>query len=144
MNSRHAPSAGDTRGPRNYLKKGEGNAASGSGINLDNFTTSQKNINNAILEYLHKQGYSRTSANLNDEITQHMNGQLQRSFSQDTQASIQQMGQAFNAGKRENFFVLWNRHLPIMLRQEDLISQKLEFYLQIYFSVYPAFMGTNN
>ena len=54
------------------------------------------------------------------------------------------MGQAFNAGKRENFFMLWNRHLPIMLRQEDLICQKLEFYLQIYFSVYPAFMGTAN
>ena len=73
-----------------------------------------------------------------------MNGQLQRSFSQDTQSSIQQMGQAFNAGKRENFFTLWNRHLPIMLRQEDLICQKLEFYLQIYFSVYPAFMGNQN
>ena len=73
-----------------------------------------------------------------------MSGQLQRSFSQDSQSSIQQMGQAFNAGKRENFFTLWNRHLPIMLRQEDLICQKLEFYLQIYFSVYPAFMGTAN
>jgi len=54
------------------------------------------------------------------------------------------MGQAFNSGKRENFFLLWSRHVPIMLRQEDLICQKLEFYLQIYFSVYPAFMGTNN
>ena len=51
------------------------------------------------------------------------------------------MGQAFNAGKRDNFFILWNRHVPIMLRQEDLLTQKLEFYLQIYFSVYPAFMG---
>ena len=89
VNSRHAPSAGENRGPRNYLKKGEGNGntgaggagGSGSGINLDNFTTSQKNINNAILEYLHKQGYERTSDNLNEEIGQHMSGQLQRSFS---------------------------------------------------------------
>ena len=51
------------------------------------------------------------------------------------------MGQAFNSGKREHFFMLWNRHVPILVRQEDIICQKLEFYLQIYFSVYPAFMS---
>ena len=56
---------------------------------MDNFTTSQKNINNAILEYLHKQGYERTSDQLNEDISQHMSGQLQRSFSQDSQSSIQ-------------------------------------------------------
>ena len=54
------------------------------------------------------------------------------------------MGQAFNAGKRENFFTLWNRTVSITLRQDDLLTQKLEFYLQIYFSVYPAFMGNAN
>ena len=54
------------------------------------------------------------------------------------------MGQAFNTGNRDNFFQLWNRYVPIMIRQEDLICQKLEFYLQIYFSVFPAFMGTNS
>ena len=58
---------------------------------------------------------------LNEEIGMHVSGQLQRSFSQDAASSIQQMGDAFNKGKRENFFVLWNRHVPIMLRQEDLI-----------------------
>ena len=144
MNSRHAPSAGQNRsGTRSQLAKG-GSGKSGSGINLDNFTTSQKNINNAILEYLHKQGYARTSDTMNEDINSHLTGQLQRSFSQDNSASIQQMGQAFNAGKRDNFFLLWNRNVPIMLRQEDLICQKLEFYLQIYFSVYPAFMGSSN
>ena len=54
------------------------------------------------------------------------------------------MGQAFNQGKRENFFTLWTRHVPMVLRQEDLICQKLEFYLHIYFTVYPAFMGGPN
>ena len=52
--NRHAPSAGEQRqGHRanNYLRKGNSQSNSG-GINLDNFTTSQKNINNAILEYL--------------------------------------------------------------------------------------------
>ena len=54
------------------------------------------------------------------------------------------MGMAFNAGKRENFFTLWNRHIPASLRTSDLLTKKLEFYLQIYFSVYPAFMSTAN
>ena len=49
VGNRHAPSAGAPRGAgRNSLTKGGNN---GNGINLDNFTTSQKNINNAILEY---------------------------------------------------------------------------------------------
>ena len=125
INNRHTPSAGANRGGNRPQLTGSGSG----GINLDNFTTSQKNINSAILEYLQKQGYSSTADVLNEDILQHTNGQLQRSFTQDSSQSIQQMGQAFNAGKRENFFTLWNRHVPIMLRQEDLISQKLEFYL---------------
>jgi hypothetical protein len=54
------------------------------------------------------------------------------------------MGTAFNSGKREAFFKLWNRFVPYALRQNDLICQKLEFYLHIYFSVYPSFMGGPN
>jgi hypothetical protein len=34
--------------------------------------------------------------------------------------------------------------VPYALRQNDLICQKLEFYLHIYFSVYPSFMGGPN
>ena len=84
VNNRHAPSAGEARNGRNILRNGEGAGL----VNLDNFTTSQRNINNAILEYLQKQGYNRTSDQLNEDISQHLNGQLQRSFSQDATASI--------------------------------------------------------
>ncbi len=51
------------------------------------------------------------------------------------------MGQAFNTGKREAFFNLWQRSVPITVRQTDLIALKLEFYLHIYFAVYPSFMS---
>jgi len=54
------------------------------------------------------------------------------------------MGTAYNQGNRSKFFQLWNRFVPYVLRQNDIICQKLEFYLQIYFSVYPAFLGTQN
>jgi hypothetical protein len=32
--------------------------------------------------------------------------------------------------------------MPVSLRQEDVICQKLEFYLRIYFAVYPSFMSS--
>jgi len=51
------------------------------------------------------------------------------------------MGQAFNTGRREAFFNLWNRSVPLNVRQNDLICLKLEFYLRIYFAVYPSFMA---
>ena len=51
------------------------------------------------------------------------------------------MGQAFNTGKREAFFNLWVRSVPLNVRQNDLICLKLEFYLRIYFAVYPSFMA---
>lgn len=54
------------------------------------------------------------------------------------------MGTAYNAGNRHSFFKLWNKFVPFVLRQNDLTCQKLEFYLQIYFTVYPAFMANNS
>ncbi len=45
--------------------------------------------------------------------------------------------QLLNSGKKNEFFKLWNRLIPnhIKLREEEL--QKFEFFVQIYFSVYP-------
>lgn len=45
---------------------------------------------------------------------------------------------SFNQGKREHFFISWNRFVPINLRQNDLMCQKLEFYLHIYFAIFPV------
>ena len=53
------------------------------------------------------------------------------------------MIQAFNNGKRENFFQLWNRLVPVASRQYDLICQKLEFYIHIFFAMFPAYLGAN-
>ena len=68
-------------------------------------------------------------------------GQMQKAFVQDDVTSIQYMGKAFHVGQREQFFMLWNRFVPMSLRSGDVISQKLEFYLRIYFAVYHSFMG---
>lgn len=47
------------------------------------------------------------------------------------------MIKAFTDGRRKDFFVLWEKFLPETLRNTDPVAQKLEFYLQIYFAVYP-------
>ena len=47
----------------------------------------------------------------------------------------------FHNGKRKKYFDLWNNSLPKALRDSDSVSQKLEFYLNIYFAVYPIKFG---
>ena len=42
----------------------------------------------------------------------------------------------FDRGEREAFLQSWSRYIPISMRQ-DHHSWKLEFYIQIYFLIYP-------
>jgi hypothetical protein len=56
----------------------------------------------------------------------------------DENTGINYMMQAFDLGKREHFFISWNRFMPLSLRQGDVICQKLEFYLHIYFAIFPV------
>jgi len=56
----------------------------------------------------------------------------------DEQTGLNYMLNAFQLGKREHFFVSWNRFVPLALRQNDLICQKLEFYIRIYFAIFPV------
>jgi hypothetical protein len=44
-------------------------------------------------------------------------------------------------GKRTDFFHLWNQCISEKIRNEDAVSQKLEFYLNIYFAIYPLKYG---
>ena len=45
---------------------------------------------------------------------------------------------AFDQGKREHFFITWDRFVPMAKRANDLKCQKLEFYIHIYFAIYPS------
>jgi hypothetical protein len=83
-------------------------------------------------------GFETTVQTMHEEMQENRQGS---GFVQDEQQAIQYMGQAFNTGKREAFFTLWHRSVPAHIRQNDLICMKLEFYLHIYFAVYPSFMA---
>ena len=45
--------------------------------------------------------------------------------------------QLFEDGHAEEFFIVWEQLLPAKIRNEDAVAQKLEFYLYIYFAIYP-------
>jgi len=43
---------------------------------------------------------------------------------------------AFDKGRRKKFFDLWTEHLDGNKADDDLTTQKLEFYLNVYFAIY--------
>ncbi|XP_039505635.1 lisH domain-containing protein ARMC9 isoform X2 [Pimephales promelas] len=44
---------------------------------------------------------------------------------------------SFNDGDYKVFSELWAKHIPAEIRDCDPVAQKLEFYLQIHFTIYP-------
>ncbi|KAI5609809.1 lisH domain-containing protein ARMC9 [Silurus asotus] len=62
-----------------------------------------------------------------------------RSFSEDLRtAPIQKdLLSSFDDGEMTVFFELWTEHVPAHVRDSDTTVQKLEFYLHIYFTIYP-------
>ena len=47
------------------------------------------------------------------------------------------MLQYFERGMFNEFFGMWEKHLPEKIRNSDSVAQKLEFYLNIFFAIYP-------
>lgn len=43
----------------------------------------------------------------------------------------------FDAGQHQMFWKLWEDHVPKDIRTKDYTCQRLEFYIQIHFAVYP-------
>lgn len=117
-------------------------AANQGRVNLDNFTTAQKNINSAVLEYLLKNGLMQTVDTMQDELFNSRQAGMQKNMLFDENTGISHMLNSFDLGKREHFFISWNRFVPLQLRAGDLKCQKLEFYIHIYFAVYPALPGS--
>ncbi|XP_066458915.1 lisH domain-containing protein ARMC9 isoform X2 [Eleutherodactylus coqui] len=44
---------------------------------------------------------------------------------------------AFEDGDTKTFFEQWNEHVPLEIRSNDPLAQKLEFYLHIHFAIFP-------
>lgn len=46
------------------------------------------------------------------------------------------MMSAFKTGKYDEFFQLWNRFIPVGIRENDMKAVKLDFYIHIYFTIF--------
>ena len=114
-----AGSPGLARGSSKGSLAGGLGAQSQPKLNLDHFTTAQKNINAAVLEYLLKNGMVRTVDTLQEELVSSKNQGMENMLF-DENTGISHMLNAFDLGKREHFFISWNRFVPIALRANDL------------------------
>lgn len=73
-----------------------------------------------MLEYLLKNGMVRTVDTLQEELVGAKNQGMQKNMLFDENTGISHMLNAFDLGKREHFFISWNRFVPITLRANDL------------------------
>lgn len=93
-----------------------------------------------VLEYLAHSGYDRAVLQLKAELRERREGKTPawRPIGKDMQEKVKEkMLRALDRGAREEVLKLWDNFVPPLIRRADKNAQKLEFYLNIYFAVYP-------
>ncbi|CAH1773074.1 unnamed protein product [Owenia fusiformis] len=104
-------------------------------------------LNGIVQEYLDFVSYDRTLQSFKDECMQNgkpiAKSDAKPKSDQKLLALQNELVQLFQYGERDKFFKLWDEHLSEELRNSDSTAQKLEFYLNIYFAIYPYKMGNS-
>jgi len=93
-----------------------------------------------VLEYLAHAGYERTTQQLKNELRERREGKQQnwRPVGRDMQDKVKdRMLRALDRGEREEVLKLWDNFVPPLVRRSDKNAQKLEFYLNIFFAIFP-------
>ncbi|RUS90213.1 hypothetical protein EGW08_001994 [Elysia chlorotica] len=98
-------------------------------------------LNSIIGEYLDFSGFDRTKTTFEEECNE-KNKPVTKldapALGNEKLHLVQsQIMEFYHEGKGDLFFKLWNDYLPPNVKDEDSVAQKLEFYLNIYFAVYP-------
>lgn len=88
----------------------------------------KEGINNAIHEYLVKQGMQTTLLAFRDELLKAKSVSLDNFHIK--------MFELFETGNKKEFFDLWDYYVPLPLRMHDRNTIKSEFFLMIYFTIY--------
>lgn len=98
-------------------------------------------LNAIIQEYLDFGGFDRTLSTYQKECDQKnkpvASHSIKSKSNQKLLAIQNDLMQQFHKGKRDRCFKLWNENLPPGVRDSDAVAKKLEFYLNIYFAIYP-------
>lgn len=85
---------------------------------------------NAIHEFLIKRNFHSTVDAFQEEIIHQAHKPPKTNYDNN-------LVDAFDEGKRELFFLTWKKYVPMGLRMNDEVTIKLEFFLHIYFAVFP-------
>jgi len=93
-------------------------------------------ISSLIHEYLLKRDYTKTLDCFQEELINKIKQKnyYKIAFSNITESNLLKF---FGLGKKNEFFKSWKRIIPNHIRLREPPLQKLEFYIQIYFAIYP-------
>ena len=93
-------------------------------------------ISSLIHEYLLKRDYQKTIDAFQEELITKIKQKnyYKIAFSSITETNLLKF---FNYGRKAEFFKSWKRIIPNHIRLREPPLQKLEFYLQVYFAIYP-------
>ena len=94
-------------------------------------------ITSLIHEYLLKREYYKTLDLYQEEISQKIKQKTyyKAAFLDITESNLLK---TFSLGRKNDFFKIWNRIIPNHIRLREPPIQKIEFYIQIYFAIYPS------
>ena len=92
--------------------------------------TEEVDIEYIVKDYLLKMGYSKSFATFIEETKTH-------SIDPDNTNDINTLIQYFYQGDKDEFFEIWNSLISNSHKEKPIETQKLEFYLMVYFAVFP-------
>ena len=117
---------------QNYLKQ----SPSQQGF-IKEMNKSTDMISSLIHEYLLKKEYYKTLDSFQEEISQKIRQKTyyKGSFLDITESNLLK---TFSLGRKIDFFKIWNRIIPNHIRLREPPIQKIEFYIQVYFAIYPS------
>ena len=96
-----------------------------------------------VLEYLAHAGYEKATQQLKVELRERGEGKqvTWRPVGPTAQEKVKErMLRALDRGERDEVLKLWDNFVPPLVRRSDKNAQKLEFYLNIFFAIFPLHM----
>ena len=100
-------------------------------------------ISSLIHEYLYKKEYNKTLDVFQNELSEKIKNQKYYSMSfKEINDSI--LINSFNQGNKIEFFQQWNRMIPNHMKLNEPAINRLDFFLEIYFAIYPILGEKNN
>ena len=97
-------------------------------------------VQNLILEYLNSLNLPHQSQNLKNDFLILKNSEKDPSTIQSSGVQ-QRLLELYDEGNRKGFFKLWRQNISIDSRNQNFTHLRVEFYIALYFCLYPLFLA---